>query len=289
MNKVKILIIVSLFISGCFSNQFEKEILNIKYFLEFDNDNLKGELNKEFFLIGKMIPSFVKDLEKISISHLYKVYYTKNKPIQIELIKTKGYFYDKGKMIKKKDFSIKNMGVIKRNDEEGREVYYYNFTTGEIVESFYGIQYTEIHTFIKDDLKKIEIKKRFPNYILDRKIKFYYENNILKKAIVYEGNKIINYYIYNNLSKEDSSIQLGDKSKNIIIYNAKGINIKPNIYYTLKLKRLKKRYLKENRKEIRDSIIKLEKILNVPDLNLTLEQQYFDKIDRLNNRVGMAE
>lgn len=191
--------------------------------------------------------------EEIPLSYFYKVYYENNIQRKAEQIKLSGYTYVKGVLHIDKNATKTNLGVVCKFDDKGRGIYRYSFETGEVFRTYYGIQYEDV-TYISDN--KTTRTKR------------YYEYNKLKISIYYENNVLLTY---------GNVVTMCDKE---------GKRINHKLEYMQKLYNEHIDTFSNKKKKFFQNMIKEEeeKIKNIPDLNLTLEQKYIDKIDRLNGR-----
>jgi len=241
---------------------------DIKYFLDISlvlqngieevNKNFRNELNKDLNPLNQELFTILKNFKEVPLERYYKVYYQNNIPMKAELIRTIGYRYIDGIIHHDKNLTKTNLGLVFQFDDKGREVYSYTIETGEKCTTFYGVLYTERSCTLDNE---VQITKN------------YYENNKFRISIYYK-NGILSQYI-----NTTSSCDKDGKPLNPILDNLKKVYRENSSDFSDSKKKLFQNMIKEEE----------EKIKNIPDLNLTLEKQYINKIDRLNNRGGRAE
>lgn len=245
---------------------------DIRYFQSFvrltpETIVFDTEMDKELnVIVDSSLQSVIKD-KKSFFEHYYKVYYVNSKPSYVKLIELKGNIYHVyGKIHKDENVTEVDKGIVLRFNKDGKEIYS-NSSDGECNTS-YGYDYKELKCILKDNLGKTNTYT----------IKYYFKNDILKKAIMYDNGEFSNYTIYSTYN-DMKSIDY----ENILYYDKNGK------YIDTKLKALEEAYektflLDDKRKILKSIINRKIEISNIPDLNLTLEKKYFKKIDKLNGR-----
>jgi hypothetical protein len=227
----------------------------------------EGEMDKEFnIIVDSSLYRVIKD-KKSSFQHYYKVYYKNSKPSYAKLIEIKGDSYHiYGKVYRDKNVTETDTNIIIKFNKKGKEIYS-NSSNGECNTS-YGQNYKEVKCISKDNLTKISTST----------LKCYFENGVLKKTIMYNNGEFSNYAVYSTYGDMKSV-----DYENILYYDRNGKYI--DMELSLLEKSYKETFLLNDKRKILESIIsrKIE-ISNIPDLNLTLEEQYFEKIDKLNGR-----
>jgi len=238
-----------------YSSPSSNKVCNTLNIFQLEIDNTLNSIN------GFNEIQWMNTLKSKKLLGYYKVYYKYSKPIKVEEVNVSGYYYKNGKIHQDKNSTKLNLGIIAKFDDYGRTVYSYNIKTSEMCKIFYGIEYNEKNCSLNGELKKV---------------KKYYESNQLKISIKYIFEEIVEF--------SKVKIEL-DGTRIVLDYDGSGRAI--DIY----LNHLKTIYensyslTQKSKEEFQKLINKQEnKLKNIPDLNLTLEKQYFDKIDRLNGR-----
>ena len=215
----------------------------VKYFLTTKGVRPNGITSNYSIFEGEMKKEPI--YIKNGFNTYFKVYYENNKPTKAE------------KMYVENNTTKINLGTVFKFDKKGREVYFYETETDEKCVTFYGINYSEITCILNNEM---------------RVTKNYYKNDSFIIAIDYIDNQIKTY----TKTKKDE-----ENFIKTLYYNQNG---KSRDLELEALYRLEKRVTnKIKKKKIQKMIhLEIEKNKNTPDLNLTLEKQYIEKIDRLN-------
>jgi len=275
---------ILLYISILYLTTYAKS--DIKYFTNYTfgtYENYNGdrvfeeEILDDFKKIETSSNIISETAGKYKLYGCYKVYYKNSKPIKAESIKLNGYYILDEKIVKDKNATTLNQGTVFKFDKNGRETYSYDIDNGETCSKKYLYQYIETHCYIRDKIKQQITKNDAPNYPLDHVDENYYKDNILKTVLSYENNKFTGYMTHENHKKSYESKMFYDEN---------------GIYEDIELQALKDLYQKFDDDKNREKFAKLikerkEEIKNIPDLNLTLEKQYIEKINKLNGYGGV--
>ena len=226
--------------------------------------------NSDFF------PVITEDNKTLFLNY-HKVYYENSKPISAELIEICGNAYHyKRKLYKEKNVTEISKGIVAKFNKDGKVNYSYDPYSGQTCTRFYGKQYLEDKCFSKNvDMKNGFLKRK------DYKKKQYFENDVLKKIIWYDENNTITGYAI--INKNQELLDMADLNYDeMLLYDKDGKLIDAELESLINKLNKESTNLNEKR-ELLNAIIKRRAELG-SDLNLTLEQQFFKKIDKLNKR-----
>ena len=278
---IKVLFFYSTFlcVNLIYAKENNKTNMEIKYFADttgiyggiegnvpiFSNEldkNLYPLKDTSFFsYINGLTTRVSTDSEKgvkldIPLEFFYKVYYENNIQRKADLIKLSGYAYVDGVLHIDKNATKINEGVAVKFDNKGRGIYRYSFETGESCRTFYAIQYEEIICTSNKEVSPI---------------KNYYEDNQLRIAMYYQNSEFLYYATLKGAySKSGQKIDSG-------LDHMKKLYVKNYAQFDEAKKKQFKSMIKERERKLKD----------MPDLNLSLEKAYMDKIDKLNGRGGV--